>query len=179
VQAWEFVPAMVDGQPMETRTGLIIGIHATEKSDGSVTLQITDAHTGPRTLSMVPPRYPDDAVGAGVSGLVLVDLQVEPDGKPAILDMSFDGSSGKRNYRESFKNATENAVKAWTFQPEVVAGHAVRTRMQVPVTFCLEPDAWCARQKSLKRVPDRPANIPVALDSAVTLKTDFRTAAIP
>jgi TonB family protein len=179
VQAWEFVPAMVDGQRMETRTGLIIGIHVTEHPDGSVALQITDAHTGPRPVSTVPPRYPVDAVSAGVSGLVVVDLQVEPDGKPVILDMRFEGSSGKRSYRESFTTATKSAVTAWTFQPEVVAGRAVRTRMQVPVDFCLEPSTWCAKQKSLKRIPDRPANIPVALDSAVTFKTDFRAAAIP
>lgn len=179
VQAWEFVPAMVDGQPMETRTGLVIGIHATEEADGSVAIQVTDAHTGPRTLSMAPPRYPADAVSGGVDGLVLVDLQVEPDGRPAILDMTFEGSFGKRRYRESFTKATENAVKAWTFQPEIVAGVAVRTRMQVPVDFCLEPSAWCARQRASRGIPDKPANIPVALDSAVAFKTDVRAAAIP
>ena len=67
VQAWEFVPAMVDGQPMETRTALSLKVRATEQDDGSISLQVTDAHTGPKTDVMSPPAYPRDGFRSGVS----------------------------------------------------------------------------------------------------------------
>ena len=179
VQAWEFVPALVDGQPMETRTGLGVGVRATVQDDGGVALQVTDAHTGPKSSGMTPPAYPSDGVMAGLSAEVVVELEIQTDGRPQILSMKFDGSGGPKRARKSFLQATEKAVRSWIFQPEIVANRAVKTRMQVPVTYCLGEDPWCAKQEARRKIGDPPANIPVALDSAVAFKTDFRAAAIP
>ena len=179
VQAWEFVPAMVSGLPKETRTALTVKVRVNMQDDGSMSLQVTDARTGPKTLGVTPPAYPPLGYRSNMSARVVVELEVQPDGRAEALGMKFDSSSGTTAYRGVFLQATEEALRSWAFRPEFVANHAVKTRMEVLVEFCLEGNPWCAKQKSLKQTTNTPANMPIALDSAVAFKTDFRAAAIP
>ena len=178
VQAWEFVPAMVDGQPEETRTVLSVKVRATAQDDGAMSLQVTDAHTGPKTDYLGPPAYPREGFKSGVGATVTVDLEVQPDGRAEILGMTFDSKSGT-GYRNLFLKATRQAVATWKFRPEFVANRAVKTRMQVPVDFCLQGSPLCKTLDALRQIAERPANMPIALDSPVAFKTDFRAAAIP
>jgi len=183
VQGWEFVPATIDGKPSEARTGLFVGTRLIERDDGSMDIQVTHAGTGPRTVAATPPSYPQNAFTSGVEAIVTVDFDVDAEGKPVITDMAFDGSSGKtgkRSYRDAFLEATRLTVQGWRFKPEVVAGHAMPTHMHVPVDYCLDDTgSWCKTHPSATQLSERPANMPLALNSAVAFKTDFRAGNIP
>ena len=170
LDGWEFEPARLDGLPVETRTGLLIRVQAKDSADGGVTLRLKEARTGPLADVLVPPRYPVNAARSGVQAIVLVDVLVGVDGKAGVTDMKFEGSAGERN-RKDFLAATGLAVEAWTFQPEVVAGQPVPTRMRIPVDFCLDGTPWCERQSARMQLADTPRGQPLALDSAVALKT--------
>ncbi len=148
----------------ETRTVLSIKVRATGQDDGAMSLQITDAHTGPKTDDMGPPTYPPEGFKSGVSARVTVDLEVQQDGRAEILGMTFDSKSGT-GHRNLFLKATRQAVATWKFRPEFVANRAVKTRMQVPVDYRLEEISLRKERETRKQIADLPVNMPIALDS--------------
>ncbi len=174
IRGWEFEPGKVNGKAAETRTALGVHVVASDTPDGRVLLRFAKAATGPRKTAMVPPRYPEAGVRAGVSAKVVMTVDVAADGSVTVAESRFEGSKGTRG-RAAFLQATEKAVQAWTFRPETVGGHGVASRVEVPVTFCLSSSRWCEQQaESADARLAVPSGTPVALDSAVALKTDIR-----
>jgi Gram-negative bacterial TonB protein C-terminal len=180
VRAWEFVPATVGGRPAATQTGLVIHLRAEDQPDGAITVRVLGAKTGPMTVETPPPSYPMTAAAADVSAKVVVEVSVAADGSAVVHDMRFSGSGGK-SYRKEFLAASQDALKAWSFYPEVVNGQSVPTVVTVPVMFCMEPSAWCSRQRrqdEMAKKEELPANFYMATESAVALKTDIQDAAL-
>ena len=131
----------------ETRTVLSIKVRATGQDDGAMSLQITDAHTGPKNRLPGPPDL-------SARGLQVrrerewspVDLEVQQDGRAEILGMTFDSKNPVyAGTATSFLKATRQAVATWKFRPEFVANRAVKTRMQVPVDLPPRRNFLCAR----------------------------------
>jgi hypothetical protein len=175
VKTWEFIPAAVDGRPAVTQTGLLIHLRAEDRADGSATLRLVDTKTGPMGVRTQPPAYPIEAMRANVSAKVVVEVSVAANGKAVLHGMQV-SPSGK-SYRKQFLAASEEALKAWSFYPEVVGGQSVPTIVTIPVMFCMEPSAWCARQReqdAVAKKDDLPSDLYVATKSAVALKTDVR-----
>jgi TonB family protein len=170
VRAWEFEPAKVDGRPVDTRTGLSIHLVAMDHPSGGATLRFRGANTGPWSEALLAPKYPENAARGNAHALVTAVLDVGTDGKPTIVSLEVESSS--RNHGKAFEKASEAAIESWRFHPEVVAGQAVRTRVTVPITFCVEPSRWCQNMARTRGPNAPPAGEPIALDSAVVLKTD-------
>lgn len=184
VRSWEFVPAMVDGQPATTVTGLVVHLRATGGEDGAVAVQVDSARTGPMALAtrMQPPTYPADALRNGVSASVLATVEVSADGRPVIRDMQFESSSrSPGRYRKAFVASATEAIERWTLRPELVAGHAVPEPLNIPIQYCVGSAGWCERiqaREAAANAAKLPDGLHIAASSAVSLKTDVRASAI-
>ena len=73
------------------------------------------------------PIYPPDAKAAGVTGVVIVQVVIDPRG--AVTDAKVVRSI------PLLDDAALQSVRTWTFQPTVVNGAAVPVRMNVAVSF--------------------------------------------
>ncbi|HVI58870.1 MAG TPA: energy transducer TonB [Luteimonas sp.] len=153
IRQWEFVPATVDGQPAETRTGVFVHVQADAAADGSLALRFLDARTGPMAVRTPPPRYPDAAIRAGASAQVRAEVVVAADGSAQVRELHYEGSDA--HYRKAFLSSVEDTMARWTFRPELVAGHATQTPVAVPVQFCVDPMQWCREQAAKPELAGR------------------------
>lgn len=85
-----------------------------------------------RVRQMSPPRYPATAVEQKVAGRVLLKILVGTDGKAKQVLVE------KSNPQGVFDEATVNAAKLWTFEPQMRDGRAVEGWIMVPVDFSLD-----------------------------------------
>jgi periplasmic protein TonB len=92
----------------------------------------------PSTLDQQPvatyqesPLYPYDMKKAGITGMVVVDFILEPDGR---VSHAYAASATQHG----FESSAVQAVQKWKFRPGRRAGRPVRTHMSVPITFSLE-----------------------------------------
>ena len=79
-----------------------------------------------------PPVYPRRARRRHHQGLVLVEVQVGPDGRP--LGVKLARSSGHKE----LDRAALAAVRGWRFRPARRNGKAVAARVEVPLRFRLK-----------------------------------------
>jgi TonB family protein len=73
------------------------------------------------------PIYPPEAKAAGVTGVVIVEVVIDPRG--AVTDAKVLRSI------PLLDDEALRAVRTWTFQPTIVGGEAVPVRMNVAVSF--------------------------------------------
>lgn len=180
VRKWEFVPAMVDGVAVPTRTGLLLQVNVSRLSNG-LALSIGTARTGAVSDRQTPPRYPSGQAKRGVEGQVLMDIRTDEAGKATSIVMAdFQSTSKSASARGDFEAAALAAAKTWTFHTEQVGGKNQSAYMRVPVSFCMSNK--CMRQfakqldtgsesRRAEDTEDMPEGMAVALDSAVKIKT--------
>jgi len=77
------------------------------------------------------PVYPFEMKREGLSGSVLVDFIVDPEGNVR-------SAAAVRSTNPEFAASAVSAVSRWKFRPGKKAGHAVSTHMQVPIEFALD-----------------------------------------
>lgn len=96
----------------------------------TATTTVTPRSTAPRPLASNPtPRYPNEALRAGVGGTVMVRAVVDANGVPT--DVAVVERSGHRE----LDRAAQAAVRKWRFEPAMRNGKAVSSTVQVPVDF--------------------------------------------
>lgn len=83
--------------------------------------------TDPRALH--PPRYPADALAQGVSGKVMLLIDIDAEGRPTAIEVD------SAQPEAVFDEATVAAAWNWKFNPEVLDGQAIASRVRVPVEF--------------------------------------------
>jgi protein TonB len=94
--------------------------------------------TGPVTgmsleyASAPAPSYPRDALRAGITGTVLLEVLVDVDGSP--LKVTIHRSSGNR---ELDRAAQQQVQRHWRFRPASRNGTAVQAIGIVPIDFKL------------------------------------------
>lgn len=79
------------------------------------------------------PRYPRDALLAGIEGTVLLQVLVDTDGRP--LEVDIHRSSG---HRQLDLAARQHVLRKWTFRPAMKDGRAVQAIGLVPIEFSLD-----------------------------------------
>ncbi len=79
------------------------------------------------------PQYPTDAQSAGIKGVVVAEIVIDPSGN--VADAKIVQSI------PLLDEAALQAVRNWRFVPSVVNGEAVPVRMNVTVNFTLPPTA--------------------------------------
>jgi len=86
----------------------------------------------PDYLHNPPPEYPEDARLNRQQGMVLLLVDVSPDG--AVLNVKLERSSGYRKLDE----AALRVAKNWKFKPATMGGQTVRSQVEVPIRFKLQ-----------------------------------------
>ncbi|BAV97192.1 energy transducer TonB [Lysobacter enzymogenes] len=86
-----------------------------------------------QVLRNPPPSYPIEAVRAGITGTVELEILVGIDGKP--IDVLIVRSSGNRALDQA---ARKVVLQRWAFQPAMENGQAVQARGRVPIEFKLD-----------------------------------------
>ena len=162
---WQFAPVKVKGQPEIVETTLTV--HSTlEPVDGFYRVRVRDASTGGRYATTVPPVSP--AASQGAAG-VLVEVKYDADGHVTAAKAI---AGGEPKAGKDLEKAATEAVKQWTFKPEIVGGHGIAGKARVPVCF-----APTSAQKACTFIaPDtkKPldADRPQTVGSVVHLPTD-------
>lgn len=84
----------------------------------------------PRKIKDVRPVYPKEAKDAGIQGVVILEVVIDPAGRVSRVDVA-------RSIPE-LDQAAVDAVQEWEFEPTYVKGKAVSVEMTVTVNFTLE-----------------------------------------
>ena len=77
-----------------------------------------------------PPTYPEAARAAQVSGVVLLNATISPEGSVESLSVA----SGNA----LLNHAAMDAVKQWRYKPTISNGQAVRIQTTITVNFSLK-----------------------------------------
>ena len=99
-----------------------------DSSDAAAHVDITSKNTN-------PPLYPADAARNGVSGKVMVVVDVGADGSVVAVKIEKSDPAGV------FDDAVMAAVQKWKFEPAIENGKPVAGRVRVPVDFQVDPPA--------------------------------------
>ena len=178
VRGWEFEPGKLNGVPSITHTGLSLDITLKQIGEDKFVLNIDDARTGAVYDTQNPPSYPINQARIGASAYVLMTLDTDDAGKVvSAVVTDYVGNTSNKSSRKDFENAALNAVKSWTYHPEIVGGKALPSKLTVPITFCV--GTWCGAHERKLAASGKdlaPSGTSVALDSAVKILT--RTASV-
>ena len=80
----------------------------------------------------IPPLYPQQALDAGIDGIVTVQFTIARDGSvkdPVIV---------KARPKDIFDQAVLQAIRKWKYPPKIENGQPVEVRAQTDVTFTLD-----------------------------------------
>lgn len=89
--------------------------------------------TALQPIAAPAPHYPAEAIRAGLTGTVELEILVGIDGKP--LEVRVVHSSGHRVLDQA---ARQVVLSRWRFQPAMQDGHEVQALGRVPIVFTLE-----------------------------------------
>ena len=128
----EEAPAVENSGPQsfgDDVTGGVVGegVSTTDgESDGGVT-------SNWEPLTRVDPEFPKEASIKGVSGFVLLSLNITEEGKPENIEVV------KAEPRNMFEQEAKKAVRKWRYKPRLVNGQPVKViGHQVRVEFNLQ-----------------------------------------
>jgi TonB family protein len=107
-----------------TRAGLV-RVHAGDTSTYRVGGEIRE----PKKIKDVKPFYPADAHAAGVQGIVVIEVAIDPEG--AVADAQVLRSIPQLD------QAALDAVRQWKYMPMLLNGAPVSLMMTVTIAFVL------------------------------------------
>lgn len=127
---------------------------STEKAGPS---QRAQASTGPDDdaspfdyTQHAPPRYPKEAASAGITGTVVMLVDIAPDGQVARVVVEHSAHNAQLDA------AAVEAARKWRFRPKLEAGQPVAHRVRVPIEFSIdEPTDGAPSASGDKRVVEQ------------------------
>lgn len=154
VRGWEFEPIIQQGQAVAFTTPMSLRLVASQAGGGAFDIRIASqsfSEYDPQDRSIVrndrmqPPRYPEAAYRAGITGTVYLALAVGRDGKVVEVaakqvDLTSAGNERQmQQARQILADASLQAARRWTFLPPETGDDAVAQSwvVQVPVSFQL------------------------------------------
>jgi protein TonB len=85
----------------------------------------------PVPVRTIPPDYPSELRREGVSGLVMIKVNIDEKGD--VTETSVEKSS-----HEAFDKPAIAAVKKWKFKPAKQDGNPVAIKVSIPIKFVFE-----------------------------------------
>jgi TonB family protein len=82
-----------------------------------------------------PPHYPDEALGKGEQGTVLLEVSVDASGNVKNVEVDADGTTAAPDLQE----AAVQAAHGWKYRPGMRDGQPVGGVVAIPVKFSLTP----------------------------------------
>jgi hypothetical protein len=144
VRQWTFEPVVRDGKPAYARSNMHLTLLATPVDTG-YQLQVEDVRfLGSRSMKLpVAPRYPREAVRAGINAIVLVAAHIDADGnvldaaaaRSALIGVRANAKVAEK-WRKRFEASCVEAMKQWTFAAaDIAAGDPPETTVIIPMLF--------------------------------------------
>ena len=97
--------------------------------DGAQLLNLSDLDQAPVARWQMPPEYPYDMKSHGITGTVVVGFIIDFGGN--VQDAHVITSSG----HSEMDQAAVDAISKWQYAPGMKNGHAVNTRLQIPISY--------------------------------------------
>jgi hypothetical protein len=182
VASWQYQPARLEGVPQASTTYVSVNACAMPVAEG-YRLGVDFDGNGPRRAgdrTLAPPVYPIQAMIGGTEADFTLILAVDDQGKARIEEVERADISGRAG-RATFRPELERWVKTIRFDPEIVAGKPVPSRIRMSVDFTLrdsrppqglraELQAKAAASRECQLASsDGDATKPIALEPAVTV----------
>lgn len=136
IRGWQFSPGKLNGTPAATRTALHTRIEVNLAKDRDrFEVRLLAASTGPTYGKIRAPVYPTWAASKRIDGVVVLVASYDERGR--VTDVTpYEHAVGAAAVKE-LQSTAVSAVRRWTFEPEVVDGHAIAGRALVPVCFAV------------------------------------------
>jgi len=131
IRSWTISPGKVDGVPAATESKLHLRLKLEPQSDGDYHVSLAGASTGGGYRRQTAPKYPQNAAAGRRQGLVVLKVDYDEAGKVKDVEPFAQGPQAD----VAFVSSATNAVKKWTFEPEIVGGHPRGSAVLVPVCF--------------------------------------------
>lgn len=174
VKQWQFTPATLNGRPVTAHTFIRAKLQALPNASGQYNLRIRFMGNGPKLgREGAQPRYPREAIRARQSAFTILAATVQPDG--SLTDMNVSSEFEGWPLLPYFKAAVLATAMQWHAIPEQVDGHAVATRMRIPVSFTINPPYFTAQQIKMLREAAREEAI-AASEPAIPLPSEQEVA---
>lgn len=139
IAAWTFAPPRRDGQPVAGVTYVHLAACAAPVDDGLRMAFDYLAH-GPGRTGPMAPDFPRELMTPGAATRVKFTYRVQADGTAVVEEV--DVEKGNARARGAARASMVQWIAANRFQPELIAGQPVPTRVSLPVDFI-------ARKKTL------------------------------
>lgn len=136
VGAYRFEAPLHAGVKSAGTTYVELGGCAVPEGDGyKVSLDYKGA--GPRFVGrdFTPPKYPQQAYQSGAEADAVVAYVIQPDGSVALDGIRYTATPRQQRY---FDGALKTWVATFRYEPEMIAGEPVRTKLEVSVGFSLD-----------------------------------------
>ena len=133
VRDWHFVPATLNGRPIEatTRVDVEFSLKNAELNEliaNDMATRIGPGVTAPQVVHRADPVYPPNITSPTPEGLVVLDAVIAENGIPHVIRVI-------RSLDWQFDEIAINALKEWRFSPAIKDGKPVKVRMNVAVEF--------------------------------------------
>lgn len=136
VATWHFSPPEQDGVTGPAVTYLTLGACALPVPEGGYRLAVDFKRNGPRYAGgpvFRPPAYPRSANIRGIGASMVVTYVVDTHGRATLENLEY--TDGASHRRDGFDESIDAWLRDMRFDPEQLAGKAVRTRIKTFVTF--------------------------------------------
>jgi TonB family protein len=133
VRDWHFVPATLNGRPIEatTRVDVEFSLKNAELNEliaNDMATRIGPGVTPPQVVHRADPFYPPNITSPTPEGSVVLDAVIAENGIPHVIRVI-------RSLDWQFDEIAINALKEWRFSPAIKEGKPVKVRMNVAVEF--------------------------------------------
>jgi len=132
---------------------------------------------GPGLDSRLVPSYPREAQAGGVEATWTVEYEISPEGKGRIVRMERTQGGGGR-MDALFRNSITRWVGVVPFQPELLDGQPVATRVSNEVEFVLGPSKKLDREHAASDACQLALKERDAAPHAVALDSPFKLIAV-
>ncbi len=126
---WRIVPPLSGGQPANLRVKFPFILE--RKAKKAEIYEISALNVLPKPIKRVSPVYPPELKAKRVEGEVRLVFIVQEDGSVEDVRVS-------RMTSPAFVEAAIEAVKQWKFEPGMIDGRPVKTRVHLPLSFSLK-----------------------------------------
>lgn len=150
VKQWKYQPTTLNGKPVQTWATVSVNFSLADQGaptpaaasapqspvqwppamGGQQPVRVGGNVAPPERIKYVAPKYPQEAQDAGLSGIVIMEIVVDGEGKVA-------GSHVLRSV-PMLDQAAMDAVMGWEYAPVVLNGAPVPVIMTVTVNFTLK-----------------------------------------
>ncbi len=141
VKQWKYQPTLLNGEPVEVKTGVDVNFTLAEKeaaagtwtgsrSQANGAFRIGPDVSAPQPIFKVEPEHSEEARAAGLEGTVLMSLVIDAEGAPTQIRVV-------RSLGMGLDEKAMEALAKWKFRPGMKDGRPVAVIANVEMNFRL------------------------------------------